>query len=102
MKYQSSFIEREKEILFTKYFKKKKDVNQPLVYTNTPPKPHIRSQEEKLWDHVPRSPSFCTPGTVGKDGKIVTIGGGDTFFSSENGNRVSKKKYSAIIRPLLS
>lgn len=101
MKYHSSFIERELEILFTKYFKKKKDVNQPHVYTNTLPKPHI--QEERLWAHVPRSPSFCSPGTVVKEGKILTTGDVDTFFSSENGDRVyKKKKNSAIIRPLLS
>ena len=74
------------------------------MYTNTPPKPYIPSQEGRLWDPMPRSPSFCTPGTVVKDGKIVPTGGGDTFSPSENGNRVSKKKKknSAIIGPLLS
>lgn len=76
MKYHSSFIERELEILFTSTLKK--DVNQPRVYTNTPPKPHI--QEDRLWDHVPRSPSFCSPGTVVKEGEIVTTGDVDTFF----------------------
>ena len=62
------------------YLQKKKNAGEKHahVYTNTPPKPHI--QEDRLWDHVPRSPSFCSPGTVVKEGKIVTTGDVDTFF----------------------
>lgn len=43
---------------FCQVFKKKtkkKDSNLPCVYTNLPPKPHMLSQEDRLWDPVPRS-----------------------------------------------